>query len=200
MPLTPGTRLGAYEIVGPIGAGGMGEVYRAHDARLGRDVAVKVLPASVSSDPAALARFEREARAIGALSHPNIVNVFDVGSEHPSTSSGQAAVSYVVMELLEGETLRARLQGSAAAHTPSASVKTPNPQGSGSTRPHGLPKKKALEIAQQIAQGLAAAHARGIVHRDLKPENIFLMADERAREDPRLRPRARGAGRRPAAG
>src|SRR6186997_173437 len=101
MTVTAGTRLGSYDIVGPIGAGGMGEVYRAHDARLGRDVAITVLPSSLTADPASLARFEREARAIGALNHPNVINVFDTGSE--------GGVSYVVMELLEGETLRARL-------------------------------------------------------------------------------------------
>jgi Tol biopolymer transport system component/tRNA A-37 threonylcarbamoyl transferase component Bud32 len=175
MPLTPGTKLHAYEITGPIGAGGMGEVYRAHDARLGRDVAIKVLPASVSADPPSLARFEREARAIGALNHPNIVNVFDTGSDR--------GVSYVVMELLEGETLRSRLQGS-SAHTIASGTKTPRPagsQGSGSARAQGIPRKKALEIAQQIAQGLAAAHARGIVHRDLKPDNIFLTHDGRVK-------------------
>jgi serine/threonine protein kinase len=147
--LVPGTRLHAYEIVGPIGAGGMGEVYRAHDPRIGRDVAVKVLPAVLSGDPAALARLEREVHAIGALNHPNIVNIFDVGSE--------SGTSFVVMELLEGETLRARLQQGA------------------------LPRKKALEIAQQIAQGLAAAHARAIVHRDLKPDNVFLTHDGRVK-------------------
>src|SRR5437762_795736 len=100
MSLSTGTRLGAYEITGPIGSGGMGEVYRAHDARLGRDVAIKVLPASLTNDPPSLARFEREAKAIGALNHPNIVNVYDVGTHE--------GVTYVVMELLEGETLRAR--------------------------------------------------------------------------------------------
>ena len=102
MALASGARLGPYEIVCPIGAGGMGEVYRAHDPRIGRDVALKVLPAVLSSDPAALARLEREARAIGALNHSNIVNIFDVGSE--------SGTSFVVMELLEGETLRARLR------------------------------------------------------------------------------------------
>src|SRR5687767_2890334 len=172
MPLTPGTRLHAYEITAPIGAGGMGEVYRAHDARLGRDVAIKVLPASVSADPQSLARFEREARAIGALNHPNIVNVFDTGSDH--------GVSYVVMELLEGETLRARLEGPGAPTT-GGSGRMPALRSSSGVRTGGLPKKKALEIAQQLAQGLAAAHARGIVHRDLKPENIFLTNDGRVK-------------------
>jgi Tol biopolymer transport system component/tRNA A-37 threonylcarbamoyl transferase component Bud32 len=172
MPLPSGARLGAYEIKGPIGSGGMGEVYRAHDARLGRDVAIKVLPSSLTRDPASLARFEREAKAIGALNHPNIVNVYDAGTHE--------GVTFVVMELLEGETLRARLQG-AGAHTTTPSTKTPKPGSSGGTQAYGLPRKKALDIAHQIAQGLAAAHARGIVHRDLKPENVFLTNDGRVK-------------------
>jgi Tol biopolymer transport system component len=169
MALTPGSRLHVYEIVGPIGAGGMGEVYRAHDARLQRDVAVKVLPPSLNAEPGSLARFEREARATGALNHPNIVNVFDIGTE--------SGVTYVVMELLEGETLRARLQGIPAAPGGSPS----KPASSSSAAAAGLPRTKALEIAVHIAQGLAAAHARGIVHRDLKPENVFLTSDGRVK-------------------
>src|SRR5207247_5570017 len=101
MPLSPGNRLGPYEILAPLGAGGMGEVYRARDPRLGRDVAIKVLPEHLSRDPQALARFEREARAVAALSHPNILAIFDVGTEQ--------GIGYVVTELLEGETLRTRL-------------------------------------------------------------------------------------------
>src|ERR1043166_1143794 len=100
MALAAGTKLGPYEVLGPIGAGGMGEVYRARDARLGRDVAIKVLPEHLSKDPQALARFGREARAVAALSHPNILAIFDVGSEQ--------GVSYAVTELLEGETLKQR--------------------------------------------------------------------------------------------
>src|SRR5437879_637202 len=102
MPLSAGARLGPYEIVSPIGAGGMGEVYRARDPRLGRDVAIKVLPASFSDDPDRLRRFEQEARAAGVLNHPNIIAVYDVG-EHEGAP-------YVVSELLEGETLRAVLE------------------------------------------------------------------------------------------
>ncbi len=101
MRLAPGTRLGPYEILSPLGAGGMGEVYRARDTKLDRDVAIKVLPEAVSSDPAALARFEREAKAVAALSHPNILSIFDFGT--------QDGVAYAVMELLEGETLREKL-------------------------------------------------------------------------------------------
>jgi Tol biopolymer transport system component len=147
--LNPGTRLGPYEILAPLGAGGMGEVYRARDTRLGRDVAVKVLPEDVSNDPRALARFESEAKAVGALSHPNILALFDVGKER--------SVSFVVTELLEGETLRGLL----------------------SRGP--MPVRKALDVALQAAEGLAAAHGKGIVHRDVKPENVFLTTDGHAK-------------------
>jgi len=149
MSLSAGTKLGPYEVLSPLGAGGMGEVYRARDARLGRSVAVKVLPESVSGNSEALARFEREARTVAALNHPNILGIFDVG-----THSG---VAYAVMELLEGETLRDRLESGA------------------------LPWRKAVDYARQIAVGLAAAHARGVVHRDLKPENVFLTLDGRVK-------------------
>jgi eukaryotic-like serine/threonine-protein kinase len=149
MALQPGTRLGAYDILGLLGAGGMGEVYRARDTRLDRKVAVKVLPAQLSDDPVALARFEREAKAVAALSHPSILAIFDFG-----TADG---IAYAVTELLEGETLGARL-----AHGP-------------------LPVRKAVEYAIQIAIGLAAAHQKGIVHRDLKPENLFLTTEGRVK-------------------
>src|SRR5438045_7865695 len=101
MPLAPGTRLGPYEILAPLGAGGMGEVYRARDPRIGREVAVKILVAAVSHDPERLRRFEQEVRAAGALNHPNILTIFDVGD--------QDGTPYIVSELLEGETLRQRL-------------------------------------------------------------------------------------------
>jgi len=149
MPLAPGTRLGPYEILSPLGAGGMGEVYRARDPRLGRDVAIKVVLSSTADDPLVQERFEREARAVAALAHPNILALFDVGT----TDEG---VTFVVTELLQGETLRHRL----AAGGP-------------------LPVRRALEYAAQVAQGLATAHERGIVHRDLKPENLFLTEDGR---------------------
>jgi serine/threonine protein kinase len=149
MSLGPGTRLGPYEIVAAIGAGGMGEVYRARDTRLQRDVAIKVLPVAFSSDPERLARFEQEARAAAALNHPNILAVHDVGTHDGSP--------YIVSELLEGETLRERLDGGA------------------------LPMRKAVDYAIQIAHGLAAAHEKGIVHRDLKPENIFVTTDGRVK-------------------
>src|SRR5262249_47709056 len=139
MAVAPGTRLGAYEVLAPLGAGGMGEVYRARDHKLKRDVAVKVLPADVAEEAQTLAPFEREAHAVAQLSHPNILAIHDLGKE--------GSVVYIVTELLDGETLRARLAGGA------------------------LPARKAIDLAGQIAEGLAAAHEKGIVHRDLKPEN-----------------------------
>jgi serine/threonine protein kinase len=131
MPLTTGTRLGAYEIIAAIGAGGMGEVYRVRDTRLNRDVAIKVLPELFAADPERLARFEREAQAVAALSHPNILAIHDFGT------SGRTA--YAVTELLEGQTLRERLEAG------------------------GIPIRKAVDYARQAALGLAAAHERGIV-------------------------------------
>jgi serine/threonine protein kinase len=147
--LAASTRLGPYEIVGLLGAGGMGEVYRAHDVRLGREVAVKVLPEVFAHDPERRARFEREARAVAALSHPNILAIHDYGTHE--------AVTYAVMELLAGETLRSRL------------AKGP------------LPWREATAVGGAVAEGLAAAHAKGIVHRDLKPENLFLTTDGRVK-------------------
>ena len=142
MALAPGSRLGPYEIVSALGAGGMGEVYRARDARLNRDVAVKILPAAVSADPERRERFEREARAVSSLNHPHICAVYDVGS--------QDGVDYLVMELLEGESLEARL-----ARGP-------------------LPLDAALKYGIEIADALSRAHRQGIVHRDLKPANVVL--------------------------
>ncbi len=145
MPLQPGTRLGPYEILAPLGAGGMGEVYRARDSKLDREVAVKVLPSHLTANADALARFEREAKAVAALSHPNILAIFDFGTHD--------GVSYAVTELLEGETLRGRLDGS-----------TPT-------------QRQAVDWALQIAKGLSAAHGKGVVHRDLKPDNVFVTND-----------------------
>src|SRR5271166_1719784 len=126
MSLAADTQLGPYKIIALIGAGGMGEVYRARDTRLLRDVALKVLPESFTADPDRLRRFEQEARAIAALNHPNIVSVYDVGNA--------GGVHYIVSELLEGETLRPIISAS------------------------GMPGRKAMELAVQLAQGLAAAH------------------------------------------
>ena len=166
MSLSAGARLGPYEIVALLGAGAMGEVYRARDSRLGRDVAVKVLPAGVAADPERLRRFEYEARAAAALNHPNILAVFDIG-EHEGSP-------YIVSELLDGETLRERLQGLATGSSGGANAAASAEQ----TR---LPVRKALELAIQVANGLSAAHEKGIVHRDLKPENLFLTTDGRAK-------------------
>ena len=149
MPLTSGTKLGPYVIQSAIGAGGMGEVYRARDTRLNRDVAIKILPASFSADPDRLQRFAQESRAAAALNHPNILSIYDIGEDR--------GAPYVVSELLEGESLRERL------------------------RPGALSSRKAIDYAQQIAKGLAAAHEKGIVHRDLKPENLFITSDGRAK-------------------
>jgi eukaryotic-like serine/threonine-protein kinase len=147
MSLSSGLRLGPYEIVSELGKGGMGVVYRARDVRLNRDVAMKVLPEHLVNNPDALRRFEREAKALAALSHPNILSIFDVGADQ--------GISYVVMELLEGETLRSRIPVS------------------------GIPWQKVLDLAVPIAEALSGAHSRGVVHRDLKPENIFLTSDDR---------------------
>jgi serine/threonine protein kinase len=149
MAIKSETRLGPYEIVSALGAGGMGEVYRARDARLKREVAIKVLPASFSSDPQRLHRFQQEANASAALNHPNILAVYDIGQQDGSP--------YIVSELLEGETLRERLRSG----------------------PFSV--RKAIDYAQQIAHGLAAAHDKGIIHRDLKPENTFITNDGRVK-------------------
>ena len=147
--LTGGTRVGPYEILSPLGAGGMGEVYRARDTRLHREVALKILPEAVARDADRLARFEREAQAVAALSHPNILAIHDFGSDGTAT--------FAAMELLEGETLRDRLNAGA------------------------LPIRRAVDVGIQIARGLAAAHERGIVHRDLKPDNVFITRDGRVK-------------------
>jgi hypothetical protein len=147
MTLPDGSELGPYRIVTRLGVGGMGEVYRAHDDRLDRDVAIKILPADVADDPERLERFDREARASAALNHPNIVAVHDIGRTD--------AVTYVVMELLDGSTLHDELAS-----------RPPTP-------------RKAVEWTIGVAEGLAAAHARGIVHRDIKPDNLIVTADGR---------------------
>ena len=147
MTLSAGTLLGPYEVISPLGAGGMGEVFKARDTRLDRLVAVKVLPVHLAKDGDALARLEREAKAVAALNHPNILGIHDFATEGDT--------SYVVMELLEGESLRARLDRGPLA------------------------PRKATEVAIQMAEGLAAAHEKGIVHRDLKPENLWITKEGR---------------------
>src|SRR5882672_2488363 len=142
MTLALGTRLGPYEIIAPLGAGGMGEVFRARDTRLGREVAIKVLPQHLLDQPEIRTRFEREARTISTLNHPNICVLFDIGYE------GDAL--YLVMELIEGETLADRLLRGA------------------------LPGPEWLRYGTQVADALDRAHRAGVVHRDLKPGNIML--------------------------
>ena len=141
MPLTPGDKLGPYEIVSPIGAGGMGEVYKARDTRLNRTVAIKVLPEHIAKREDLRARFEREARAVASLNHPNICTLYDIGP------------GYMVMELIEGETLADRIAKGA------------------------IPLEQALKYAVQIADALDRAHRAGVTHRDVKPQNIMLTRD-----------------------
>jgi predicted ATPase len=144
LALAAGRQLGPYTIVAPLGAGGMGEVYRAHDARLGRDVAVKILPTRVTQDRAAVERFSREARAASALNHPNIVTIHEIGDAD--------AGRFIVMELVEGRTLRAMM-------APRVSLDA------------------VARLGLQIARALAVAHAAGIIHRDIKPENVMVRDD-----------------------
>jgi eukaryotic-like serine/threonine-protein kinase len=151
MPLNPGTRLGPYEVLAAIGAGGMGEVYRARDTKLGREVAVKILPGLFASDPDRMMRFEREARTLASLNHPHIAQIY--GFEETPAGAGHAGVSALVMEMVEGENLSARI-----ARGP-------------------IPLDEALPIARQIAEALEAAHEAGIIHRDLKPANIKVRPD-----------------------
>ena len=143
--LAPGAKLGFYEIIAPVGAGGMGEVYRARDTRLERSVAIKILPAEFSSDADRLHRFEREARSASALNHPNIVTIYELGKD--------GSTHYIAMELVEGKTLREML------------VAGP------------LPIRRVIEIAAQVAEGLAKAHEAGIAHRDIKPANLMVSQD-----------------------
>jgi serine/threonine protein kinase/Tol biopolymer transport system component len=147
--ISPNTTIAQYTIVSKIGEGGMGEVYRARDTRLARDVAIKVLPASLSENTERLNRFEQEAQAAGALNHPNILVIHHIGVHD--------GAPYIVSELLEGETLRERMNGTA------------------------LTQRKAIDYGLQIARGLAAAHEKGIVHRDIKPDNIFVTNDGRVK-------------------
>jgi serine/threonine protein kinase/Tol biopolymer transport system component len=147
--IVAGTRFGSYEVLEAIGSGGMGEVYRAHDPRMARDVAIKVLPRTVADDPERLRRFEQEARSAGMLNHNNLLTIYELG-EHDGAP-------YMVTELLDGETLRDRLESGP------------------------IPPRKAVDFAIQIGRGLSAAHDKGIVHRDLKPENLFLTRDGRVK-------------------
>ncbi|MEJ2205668.1 MAG: serine/threonine-protein kinase, partial [Gemmatimonadota bacterium] len=153
MTLAAGTRLGTYEVLSPIGAGGMGEVYRATDTRLGRDVALKVLPQEFATDSDRMARFEREAKVLASLNHPNIAHLYGL-ENHPNSDldsdADAGATIFLVMELVEGEDLAERI-----ARGP-------------------IPVDEAIPIALQLAEALEAAHEQGIIHRDLKPANIKL--------------------------
>ena len=152
MPLTTGARLGAYEILSALAAGGMGGVYRAADTNLKGEVAIKVLPASVAGDPERLARFQREAEVLAALNHPNIAHIHGLeGREGLVDQAGTPA--FLVMELVDGEDLSQRI-----ARGP-------------------IPLDEALPIAKQIAEALEAAHEQGIIHRDLKPANVKIRED-----------------------
>jgi len=149
MPLTPGTKLGPYEIQSPLGAGGMGEVHRARDTRLAREVAIKVLPEAFARDADRLQRFEHEARVLSTVNHPNILAIHDIGA--------QGDAHYLVSELLEGQTLREKMNSGT------------------------LSQRRTTEYAVEMARGLAAAHEKGIVHRDLKPDNVFITKDGRVK-------------------
>jgi Tol biopolymer transport system component len=149
MAIATGARFNHYEVIAPLGAGGMGEVYLAQDPRLGRQVAIKLLPAEFARDSDRLRRFEQEARATSALNHPNILTVYDIGAHE--------GAPYIVAELLEGEELSELIKQGA------------------------IVQRKAVDYARQIAEGLAAAHAKGVVHRDLKPENLFVTNDGRVK-------------------
>jgi len=152
MPPAADTRLGPCEIVAPLGAGGMGEVHRARDARLGREVAIKILPQAVAGDAERLRRLEREAKALAALKHPHIAHLYGF-EESPPATSGQAPLRALVMELVPGESLETRLRRGA------------------------VPGREALDLARQIVDGLAAAHEKGIIRRDMKPANLQLAPD-----------------------
>jgi serine/threonine protein kinase len=187
--LPPGTKLGPYEILSPLGAGGMGEVYRARDPRLAREVAVKILPESFASDADRLRRFEQEARAVGALNHPNILSVHDIGA--------QGGTHYIVTELLEGETLRDLLgnpkiengnskiesRKSKIARDPNFEFRVSNFASQGRAP---LQINKLLNIAVQIAHGLSAAHEKSIVHGP--PQSQAFNFGQYARKSP-LNPR-----------
>src|SRR5580692_5642073 len=146
MTIAAGTKLGSYEILSAIGAGGMGEVYQAHDTKLGRDVAIKVLPEAFAHDPDRLSRFQREAKTLAALNHPAIATIYGLEQSNDT--------SYLVMELVSGETLQQRI-----------------------AREGRLPIDEALGLCRQIAEALEAAHEKGIIHRDLKPANVKMTAE-----------------------
>ena len=155
MPLSLGQRLGPYEILAPIGAGGMGEVYRAHDRNLNRDVAIKLLATKLTGDDRAERRLLREAQSAAALDHPNICTIYEIGDV--------GGHFFIVMQYVDGQTVADRLASRPAS------------------RITGLPIEEALTIAEQVADALAEAHHHGIIHRDIKPQNIMLASSGRAK-------------------
>ena len=164
MAIEVGTRLGVYEVIAQIGAGGMGEVYRAHDTTLDRDVAIKVLPDAFATDPERLARFEREAKVLASLNHPNIAAIY--GLEKAKAGEPPA----LILELVEGPTLAEML-------APSPGLRPSSPPQGERSEGKPLPLEEALPIARQIAEALEAAHEQGIIHRDLKPANVKVKDD-----------------------
>ena len=169
MALTPGTRLGPYEVVALIGRGGMGEVYRARDTKLGRDVALKILPDAFMHDPERLARFQREAQVLASLNHPNIAAIY--GLEEAD------GIRALVLELVEGPTLAERISGVASDFSRTAS----GPAEAGPHKESGLPLDETLRIARQIADALEAEHEKGVIHRDLKPANVKVTPEGRVK-------------------
>ena len=154
MSVSPGSRLGHYEIVSPLGAGGMGEVFRARDTRLGREVALKLVLEVFLNDHDRLARFEREARTLAALNHPGIATLH--GFEQATPPGAASPVHFLVMELVEGERLTDRIA-------------------------RGLTLEESISIARQMAEALEAAHEKGIIHRDLKPANVKVTPDDKVK-------------------
>src|SRR6202049_3989128 len=150
MALASGTRLGSYEVLSLIGAGGMGEVYHAHDTKLGRDVAIKVLPEAFAHDPERLSRFQREAKTLASLNHPNIAAIYGLEEN--------AGTSYLVMELVPGDTLAEKIK-----------------------RDGAFPVEEVLAVAKQMAEALEAAHEKGIIHRDLKPANVKVTPESKVK-------------------
>src|SRR6266446_2509336 len=152
MTIIAGTQLGHYTIISQLGAGGMGEVYLAHDTKLDRKVALKVLPAEVAANRDRMERFVREAKAAAALNHPHIAHIYEIG-ESGSSPAVREGVHFIAMEYIDGETLREKIHRDKA------------------------PLAKLLKYLTQVAEGLAKAHAAGIVHRDLKPDNIMVTRE-----------------------